>query len=184
MLTLPDVIIPLLQPFKVMFQARDMVEGPGAPNWGNPGDAQAHRHLGAPGHGAQRRHELCPLPPRSQPCRVVAPSDGTLPAVALDPTPRSRRWPTGVWDRRGPLERRGGRRIKAKGIYRDGVRSSASHFVKASGLRWVSLMWLAPIPWAHRTWALPVLTALAPSERYYQEMGRTSQKSSPIGRVR
>ena len=33
------------------------------------------------------------------------------------------------------LERRRGRRIKAKGIYRDAVRSSASHFVKASGLR-------------------------------------------------
>ena len=46
------------------------------------------------------------------------------------------------------VERRRGQRIKAKGIYRDAVRSSASHFVKASGLRWISLMWLAPIPWA------------------------------------
>ena len=33
------------------------------------------------------------------------------------------------------LERRRGRRINAKGIHRDGVRSSGSHFVKASGLR-------------------------------------------------
>ena len=74
------------------------------------------------------------------------------------------------------LERRRGSRIKAKGIYRDAVRSSASHFVKASGLRWVSLMLLSPIPWAHRTWALPVLTALAPSERYYQQMGRTHKR--------
>ena len=74
------------------------------------------------------------------------------------------------------LERRRGRRIKAKGIYRDAVRSSASHFVKASGLRWISLMWLTPIPWADRTWALPVLTALAPSERYCQQMGRTHKK--------
>ena len=74
------------------------------------------------------------------------------------------------------LERRRGRRIKAKGIYRDPVRSNASHFVKASGLRWVSLMWLAPIPWADRTWALPMLTALAPSERYYQQLGRTHKK--------
>ena len=46
------------------------------------------------------------------------------------------------------LERRRGKRIKAKGIYRDGVRSSGSHFVKASALRWVSLMWLTTIPWA------------------------------------
>ena len=74
------------------------------------------------------------------------------------------------------LERRRGSRIKAKGIYRDAVRSSGSHFVKASGLRWISLMWLTNIPWAHRTWALPVLTALAPSERYYQQMGRTHKK--------
>jgi hypothetical protein len=67
------------------------------------------------------------------------------------------------------IERRRGKRIQAKGIYRDPVRSSHSHFVKASGLRWVSLMLLAPIPWAARTWALPFLTCLAPSERYRQK---------------
>jgi hypothetical protein len=67
------------------------------------------------------------------------------------------------------IERRRGKRIQAKGIYRDPVRSSHSHFVKASGLRWVSLMLLAPVPWAARSWALPVLTCLAPSERYAQE---------------
>ena len=74
------------------------------------------------------------------------------------------------------LERRRGGRIKAKGIYRDGVRSSGSHFVKASGLRWISLMWLTTIPWARRTWALPFLTVLAPSERYYRKRGRTPKK--------
>lgn len=74
------------------------------------------------------------------------------------------------------LERRWGRRISARGIYRDAVRSSASHLVKASGLRWVSLMWLASVPWAQRVWALPVLTALAPSERYYQRRGRRPKK--------
>ena len=67
------------------------------------------------------------------------------------------------------IERRRGKRISAKGIYRDPVRSSHSHFVKASGLRWVSLMLLAPVPWAARTWALPFLTCLAPSERYAQK---------------
>ena len=74
------------------------------------------------------------------------------------------------------LERRRGSRFKAKGIYRDAVRSSGSHFVKASVLRWISLMLLTNIPWAHRTWALPVLTALAPSERYCQQMGRTHKR--------
>ena len=66
------------------------------------------------------------------------------------------------------IERRRGAKIKAKGIYRDPVRSTHSHFVKASGLRWLSLMLLAPIPWAQRVWALPFLTVLAPSERYYK----------------
>ena len=80
------------------------------------------------------------------------------------------------------LERRWGRRISARGIYRDAVRSSKSHFVKASGLRWVSLMWLTYIPWANRTWALPVLTALAPSERYYEKLGRDPKKLSDWAR--
>ena len=40
------------------------------------------------------------------------------------------------------IERRRGRRIAAKGIYRDPVRSSDSHFVKTSGLRWLCLMLL------------------------------------------
>jgi DDE superfamily endonuclease len=70
------------------------------------------------------------------------------------------------------IERRWGRKISARGIYRDPVRSSHGHFVKASGLRWVSLMLLAPIPWAGRVWALPFLTALAPSERFALERGR------------
>jgi hypothetical protein len=67
------------------------------------------------------------------------------------------------------IERRRGKRISAKGIYRDPVRSSHGHFVKASGLRWLSLMLLVPISWAGRVWALPFLTALAPSERYCRE---------------
>jgi len=70
------------------------------------------------------------------------------------------------------IERRWGPKIAARGIYRDPVRSSDSHFVKASGLRWLSLMLLAPIPWAGRVWALPFLTALAPSERYWKERKR------------
>jgi hypothetical protein len=36
------------------------------------------------------------------------------------------------------IERRWGRKIQARGIYRDPVRSSRSHFVKTSGLRWLS----------------------------------------------
>src|SRR5919112_1077337 len=80
------------------------------------------------------------------------------------------------------IERRRGRRITAKGIYRDPVRSSDAHFVKTSGLRWMSLMMLAPIPWAGRIWALPVLTALAPSERFCRERGRRHKTLLDWGR--
>jgi hypothetical protein len=38
------------------------------------------------------------------------------------------------------IERRWGAQISARGIYRDPVRSSKGHFVKASGLRWLSAM--------------------------------------------
>jgi hypothetical protein len=74
------------------------------------------------------------------------------------------------------IERRWGAKIKARGIYRDAVRSSHSHFVKTSGLRWLSLMWLPPVPWAQRIWALPFLTILAPSARYYQGKVRSYKK--------
>jgi hypothetical protein len=80
------------------------------------------------------------------------------------------------------IERRRGKRISAKGIYRDPVRSSHGHFVKARGLRWLSLMLLVPISWAGRVWALPFLTALAPSERYCRERGRRHKKLTDWGR--
>src|SRR5258706_15150424 len=51
------------------------------------------------------------------------------------------------------IERRRGEKIAAKGIYRDPVRSSKAHFVKASGLRWISVMWLTRVTFAHRIWA-------------------------------
>jgi len=74
------------------------------------------------------------------------------------------------------IERRRGAKIKAKGIYRDPVRSSKSHFVKCSGLRWISLMLLTPISWADRVWALPFLTVLAPSERYNKQKKKRHKK--------
>lgn len=73
------------------------------------------------------------------------------------------------------IERRRGDKIRAKGIYRDPVRSSHSHFVKASGLRWLCCMLLCEVSWANRIWALPFLTVLCPSERFYQELQRRHQ---------
>src|SRR5215212_7088057 len=74
------------------------------------------------------------------------------------------------------LERRWGKKIAAKGVYRDPVRSTHERFVKASGLRWVCLMLLVPVPWAGRVWALPFLSVLAPSERYTAEQGKHHKK--------
>lgn len=73
------------------------------------------------------------------------------------------------------IERRWGDKIAARGIYRDAVRSSESHLVKTSGLRWIGLMLLTAIPWAQRLWALPVMTVLSPSERFYQQRGRAAK---------
>jgi hypothetical protein len=73
------------------------------------------------------------------------------------------------------IERRRGEQITAKGIYRDPVRSSHTHVVKASGLRWLACMVLTPLSWADRVWALPFLTALCPSERFYEQRGRRHQ---------
>jgi DDE superfamily endonuclease len=74
------------------------------------------------------------------------------------------------------LERRWGPKIAARGIYRDPVRSSHEHFVKASGLRWVCMMLLVPVPWAGRVWALPFLSVLAYSERHATELGKRHKK--------
>jgi hypothetical protein len=70
------------------------------------------------------------------------------------------------------IERRWGAKIKARGIYRDPVRSSKGHFVKTSGLRWLSLMVLVPISWSRRPWALPFLSILAPSARWSEAHGK------------
>jgi hypothetical protein len=70
------------------------------------------------------------------------------------------------------IERRWGPKINARGIYRDPVRSSKGHFVKASGLRWFSAMLLVRVPWANRVMALPFLTLLAPSKRFYTGKAR------------
>lgn len=175
MLTLPDAIISLLNPFSPMFQARTWLKA---------------RVLLVGTVLATRKRTV------TSALRVMGLSDDTSFARYHHVLNRAVWSPLKVGrvllhlliqhlDRGdGPLvfgidetlERRRGSRIKAKGIYRDAVRSSGSHFVKASGLRWISLMLLTAIPWADRTWALPVLTALAPSERYYQQLGRTHKK--------
>ena len=64
-----------------------------------------------------------------------------------------------------PVERRWGKRMKAKGCYREAVRSTATPGVKGCGLKWLRRMGVVRLPWCSRPWALPGLTVLAPSER-------------------
>jgi hypothetical protein len=73
------------------------------------------------------------------------------------------------------IERRSGRQIKAKGCYRDAVRSSRKHVVKCFGLKWVAMMLLVPVPWATRVWALPFLTGRCwPPKSRHQHRHKTS----------
>ncbi len=81
------------------------------------------------------------------------------------------------------LERRWGAQIAARGIYRDAVRSRRDHFVTCSGLRWISVVLLAPIPWAGRVWALPfALGSKASACQQAARQGADGQRScSPYG---
>ena len=73
------------------------------------------------------------------------------------------------------VERRSGRKIAAKGCYRDAVRSTKKHVIHCFGLKWVAMMLLVPVPWSRRVWALPSLTALCwPAE----QSGRRRHKTS------
>ena len=80
------------------------------------------------------------------------------------------------------IERRWGPKIKARAIHRDPVRSSRGHFVKTSGLRWLSAMLITAVPWANRLMALPVLTALVPSERFYARSPRAPKALLDVAR--
>ncbi len=75
------------------------------------------------------------------------------------------------------LERRRGKKIKAKGLYRDAVRSSQSHVVTSFGLKWECMMLIVPLPWCKRAWALPFLTLLAPSKKSNEKAGRKHKTS-------
>lgn len=75
------------------------------------------------------------------------------------------------------IERRNGRRIKAKGCYRDACRSTQKLVVKCYGLKWVCFMLIIPLPWCKRSWALPFMTILAPSKKANQARNREHKTS-------
>jgi hypothetical protein len=75
------------------------------------------------------------------------------------------------------LERRRGKKIKAKGLYQDAVQSTQSNVVTSYGLKWEAMMLIVPLPWCKRPWALPFLTVLAPSKRSNEAAGRRHKTS-------
>jgi len=88
------------------------------------------------------------------------------------------------------LERRWGRKIKIKGIFRDPVRSSKKQTRYSSGIRWLCLAIVVPVPWGQRWWALPFLTVslLSPKtsakqgKRHRSSVARTAQLISQVRR--
>jgi hypothetical protein len=73
------------------------------------------------------------------------------------------------------VERRSGRKIRAKGCYRDAVRSTKKHVIRCFGLKWVAMLRLVPVPWARRVWAMPFLTARCrPAQKQDQRRHKTS----------
>jgi hypothetical protein len=75
------------------------------------------------------------------------------------------------------LERRKGKKIKAKGRYRDAVRSSEKNVVKCLGLKWMTLALLVKLPWSERRWALPFMIVLEPSEECNKQANRRHKTS-------
>ena len=151
MLIPPDVIVPILQPFSTLFHQKTWTKAQlllfGAilsPRKRTITSALRVMGLGSD-HGFAKYHHVlnrAVFSPLQLLLLVQHLGQGDEPMVfGIDET----------------IERRRGRRISALGVYRDAVRSSDSQVVKTTGLRWISLMWLANIPWAPRTWALPVL---------------------------
>ena len=175
MLTLPDVIVPILSPFATLFTN---------PTWQKaqlllvgailtPGQRTVAAALRVMGRSNQddyaRYHEVLNR-------AVWSSREGARILLMLLLRHLDRGDSPLVFGIDETLERRRGAKISARGIYRDAVRSSRQQLVKSSGLRWISLMWLGPVPWAGRYWALPVLTVLAPSSRYHQQQGRRHKK--------
>ena len=181
MLTLPDAIVPVLHPFATLFRNPTWRKAQILLGRRDTGSRPTHRSIGAPCHGTQRPPQLRSLPPGAQSGGVVAPSGGWHPARAAAPASGPGRWSvdlrhTSPVPIRKPWSGVAAPKSNPMGIYRDAVRSSRSHLVKASGLRWISLMWLGQVPWAGRYWALPFFTVLAPSARYYRQRGRRHKK--------
>jgi hypothetical protein len=70
------------------------------------------------------------------------------------------------------LERRWGRKIKYKGVFRDPIRSSVKRISYALGIRWIVLALVVWTPWSGRQWSLPFMAFAALSPKTNQKLGK------------
>ena len=75
------------------------------------------------------------------------------------------------------IERRSGKKIEAKGCYRDACRSTHSLVIKCFGLKWQCASLIVKLPWSNRYWALPFMTVLCPSKKH-NEAKKVPHKTS------
>ena len=75
------------------------------------------------------------------------------------------------------LERRWGPKIKYLGIFRDPVRSTKKKVVYTSGVRWLNMAIVIPVPWGKRHWALPFLTVALLSPKTSAKLGKRHRTS-------
>jgi hypothetical protein len=78
------------------------------------------------------------------------------------------------------LERRKGKKIKDKAIYRDPVASSRKWKVKCFGLKWVVISILVTFPWSKRSFALPIFCALKSPEDHPKNLKRKTRSGIDI----
>jgi len=78
------------------------------------------------------------------------------------------------------LERRRGKKIKAKATYRDPVASSKSRIVKCTGLKWTVLSMLIRFPWTKRHFALPIFCVLRKPEDHPKNLKRHTRTGTDL----
>ena len=80
------------------------------------------------------------------------------------------------------LERRSGKQITGRGVYRDPLTSSRAHQSKSAGLRWVVASVLVRVAWSERAWALPVLSVLAPPPPLSTRKSKAAKAAKAAGK--
>ena len=176
---LRDAILPVLHPFATLFRS---------PTW-LKAQILLVGAIQAPGQRPWLRRYASwdsattagSLPPGAQSGGVVAPSGGWHPARAAAPASGPGRWSVDLRHRRNPGATSRPQNQGSLGIYRDAVRSSRSQVVKASGLRWISLMWTGPGPLGGTLSGPCPSTVLAPSMHATTGSADAATKNSPTG---